>query len=558
MLKTYTKKIKKIFLLAGIGCLSSLLSFSTTASSSNTTEFIPAINFLLDKPSEFGSLLPGKLYTTAELAFWRARADNGGPHIVRGDAYGTLATGSIPGFRFVQQRATALPNTHNSEIIITGKDVQYINRLEVVSVVTDPRTQITPEELEGIKYWGHCVISGTGRHQKYDSFEFGSIQIAQAAAFVDLINETSTHTERVKSILLAQAQRPCMDFNNRQIFPNGPNNTTFWLYYEWLHRVLKTYDYLDESVFTNTEKAIMENWFKGAADWSYYFLQARSVENAYLVRARNPINSVLDPNYQFHRDESTPSFYRYKGSGRFWPAGSLINNRETGQLNFIVHAGVKFNNPVWKLEGAKTVKEYIAFHFDDDGYFAELRRSNETTPMFSLGYAANTLLNMTEIAHILYHDGYEDLFAYKSRARINPDADFSDLRNGNGLTTIEAGPIERSLEWVFLQFRKNFMLRNAPNIYPLDLADDKESTDTVIHFCNSTKRTTSRFVGRMYQPAAIANRYYKNSKIKEMYNFNEDFGNICEFEDTILDIRSGPHSISPATLFQYSDADEDY
>jgi len=147
------------------------------------------------------------------------------------------------------------------------------------------------------------VITGTGRHQKYDSFEFGSIQIAQAAAFLDLVSETSTHTERVKSILLAQAQRPCMDFSNRQIFPNGPNNTTFWLYFEWLHRVLKTYDYMDESAFTADEKTIMEDWFKGAADWSYYYLQARSVENAYLVRARDPINSVFDPDYQFH----TPS-----------------------------------------------------------------------------------------------------------------------------------------------------------------------------------------------------------------------------------------------------------
>ena len=62
----------------------------------------------------------------------------------------------------------------------------------------------------------------------------------------------------------------------------------------------------------------------------------------------------------------------------------------------------------------------------------------------------------------------------------------------------------------------------------------------------------------MYQPAAIANRYYKNSRIKQMYNFNDDFGNICKFTDNILDIRSGPHGISPAALFQYSDADEEY
>jgi len=555
------KKYKYIGLPVVITCLTALLSFSATAlSASNTANFLPAILHLLDdsSDSEFGSRLPGKLFTAAELDFWRERANNDGPHTSRGDVYGTSATGSIPGFQFIRQRAAALPNTLDNQIIITGKDIQYINRLEVVSDITNTRTQITPEELEEIQYWGHCVITGTGRHQKYDSFEFGSIQIAQAAAFLDLVSETSTHTERVKSILLAQAQRPCMDFSNRQIFPNGPNNTTFWLYFEWLHRVLKTYDYMDESAFTADEKTIMEDWFKGAADWSYYYLQARSVENAYLVRARDPINSVFDPNYQFHRDESSPSFYRYKGSGRFWPAGSLINNRESGQLNFIVHAGVKFNNPTWKLEGMKTVKEYIAFHFDDDGYFAELRRSTETTPVFSLGYAANTLLNMTEIAHVLYLDGYEDLFAYKSRARINPDADFSDLRKEDGLSIIEEGPEERSLEWVFLQLRKNFMLSSAPEIYPLNLADNDESTNTVIHFCSNTIRDRSKFVGRMYQPAAIANRYYKNSRIKEMYNFNDDFGNMCEFTDDILDIRSGPHGILPAALFQYSDADEVY
>jgi len=373
MFNSCIKKHQGIALSVITALLTTLLSFSASASSSsNKTDFMSAVYYLLDDSSEneFGSRLPGKLYTAAELELWRERAKNNGPHTARGDVYGTSTTGSIPGFRFVQQRAAALPDTDDFEIIITGKDVQYINRLTVIDDLdgldfAERLTHITPEELEEIQYWGHCVVLGTGRHQKYDHFDFGSIEIAQAAAFLDLVSGTSTHTERIKSLLLAQAQRPCMDFSNRQIFPNGPNNTTFWLYFEWLHRVLKTYDYLDESVFTKAEKTVMEDWFKGAADWAYYFIQARGVENAYLVRARDPINSIFDPDYHFHSDEFLSSVYRYKGSGGFWPAGSFINNRDSAQLNFIVNAGVKFNNPVWKLEGAKTVKEYIAFHFDE-------------------------------------------------------------------------------------------------------------------------------------------------------------------------------------------------
>ena len=556
--KKYKNNYKKLSITLTAACLSALLSYSTMASAIKPGVLQPIL-FLLQNSDESDSLLPGKLYSASDLAFWRNRVATNGPHITRGDAYGTSETGSYPGYRLVELRAESFPNIPDRDITITGKDIQYINRLEVVDFVSDALTQITPDELSEIEYWGHCVVLGTGRHAKYDSFEFGRIENALSASFFDLVSGTSVYTERIKALLLAQAQRPCMDFSNRQIFRNGQNNTTFWLYLEWLHRVLKTYDYLDESAFTDAEKSIMENWFKGAADWSYQYLQERSIENAYSVRAVNPIDSKFDPDYWLHRDQYESTMVRYKNSSRFWPAGSLIGNRELGQLNFLVHAGVKFDNPVWKKEGALTVKEYIAFHFDDDGYFAELNRSTHANPAHGLGYGANSLLAITEIAHILYLDGYENLFEYRSKARVNPLARYSDLRNETDVAIIEEGPVERSLEWVFLKFRENFMLDSAPAIYPSDVPDGQENTETVIHFCTNTSLIgRSRFVGRMYQPSAIANRYYKNSTIKDIYNFNDDFGNICEFVETILDIRSGPHNILPATLFQYSDVNEDY
>jgi len=167
-----------------------------------------------------------------------------------------------------------------------------------------------------------------------------------------------------------------------------------------------------------------------------------------------------------------------------------------------------------------------------------------------LSYGANTLINIAEIAHILYLDGYENLFEYKSKARINETSG-----------EIESGTVEKSLEWVLLKFRENFMLRDAPAIYPNGIADNQENTDTVIHFCNNTNREklgTNKVVGRMYNPVAIINRYYKNLLIKQMYNFNDDFGNMCELADNEVEIRPGPNGVLPGALFQYSDADENY
>jgi len=179
------------------------------------------------------------------------------------------------------------------------------------------------------------------------------------------------------------------------------------------------------------------------------------------------------------------------------------------------------------------------FHFDDNGYYAELERASDRNSQagidigipvraeHGLSYGANTLINIAEIAHILYLDGYENLFEYR----------------------------------VLLKFRENFMLRNAPAIYPNGIDDDQENTDTVIHFCNNTNREklgTARVVGRMYNPAAIINRYYKNPLIKQMYNFNNNVGNMCEFTDNRVDIRPGPHGVLPSALFLYSDADENY
>ena len=546
MLEVQRKKINRVFLFLLTVCLTGFLSHKSVASpsQSNISFLAPVHQLLLDDDYEFGSLIPGKLYSVAELRFWRARAKSG-PHVVRADAYGTVPSGSLPDYALVLGSAQRFNDEPKSNIILNG-----VTRADLVE------DGLTQQQLAEITFVGECAILNSGNFRTaIPSYGFGRMGLARDAAFVDLIENTSVNTSRVKSILLEQAQQPCMDFSNRDIYQVGVNNNSFWLYMEWLHTTLKAYDYLDDSVFTAAEKRLMDDWFKSAAQWSYAYVSAYLIEPIYQTRASSPINSVIDLNFWQHRPTFTASRQRYKGSTDFWPAGSFINNRHLGQLNYIVHAGVKYNNAAWKKEGAQIVKEYISFHFDENGYYAELNRATFTPgqalgPPLGISYGANTLVNISEIVHILYLGGYENLFEYKSKARINPDTG-----------AIESGTVERSLEWVFLKFRENFMLNSSPAIYPLGLADNLEGSLTVIHFCKSTFHESMgkpKVVGRMYHPAVIVNRYYKNPLIKDMYNFSDDYGNICKYPDTDLEIRPGPHGILPATLFQYSDADEDY
>lgn len=524
-------------LLVIITSLTVLLSHIAIASpTSTTTKIIPAINYLLlDEHHESDSLIPGKLYSAAELNLWRKRTETG-PHVVRGDAYGTAATGSRPDYGYTQGSAQQFDAINDTDIILYG-----------ISRATLKSQGLSEAELAEITFFGEyeCVALDPDNSHTFIAWnEFGPIDRARDAAFVDLLNDTSIHTDRIKRVLLEQAQQPCMDFNNRDIFRNGiVNNNAFWLYLEWLHKVLKTYDYLDESAFTAAEKSIIDNWFKGAAEWGHYYASIYQMESLYLTRASNPLNSKID--FSHWQNNIAHAHQVYKDSSVFWAVGSRINNRQLGQVNFVVHAGVKYDNDTWKKEGAQIIKEFVSFHYDDNGYFAELTRSTIAGPHLGITYGANTLVNVAEIAHILYLDGYENLFEYKSKARINP----SD-------GAIELGTVEKSLEWTLLKFRENFMLENSPDIYPNGLSDNQEGADTVIHFCKSTINYTA--VGRIYNPAAIINRYYKNPLIKEVYNASDDYGNLCGYPDINLDARSGPHGISPGILFQYSDANDSY
>lgn len=381
---------------------------------------------------------------------------------------------------------------------------------------------------------GSCLpLDSDDSSSMLSSTEFGRFDIAMQAAFVDFVEGTDNNTSTLKSLLLQQAQMPCMDFSNRLLYPYD-NKDGVWLYAEWLHKVLLTYDYLGSDAFTAYERDVMDNWFKSAADWFDYIITDRSMDNIYELREGLPNSYEIDFDYWANTGIGSQS---YKNSTVFHPPGSWINNRQLGIANLITYIGVMYNNDEWKEIGAQLVREYIAFHFDQDGYYSELNRSIESSPTYGLAYGANSLVNIAEIAHILHFDGYTNLFEFETSITINPDS-------GDIIT----GSVSKSLEWVLLSFRENFMLSDAPAIYPRE--NTIEDSTNVIHLClNDGSEYASQVVGRFYSSAAILNSYYNNPLIQEMYA--SEYGNICGVVAN-EQIRHGPHSVAPSFLFQYA------
>lgn len=451
-------------------------------------------NNVCDTPSSNNYAYPSPaFYTNEELAMWRDRSVNG-PFKDSGDAY----IGSSGEWSRIKAYADSF-DRYKNEVVLNGT----------------------------------CVPAAEVAGTTISSSEFGRIGVARDAAFYDLVMGTNTYTADIKELLLEQAQKPCMNFSDRYYYPYH-NKDGMWLYGEWLHRVLLTYEYVGRDAFTLDEQKIIDDWFKGGADWLDYVITDRGMDHLYVSRTGLPDSYEINWDYWGNTGVGKEV---YKDSTIFHPPGSWINNRQFGIANFITHAGVMYDNSTWKEIGAQLVREYVSFHFDDNGYYAELMRSYDAKPGYGLAYGANTLVNAAEIAHILYKDGYTNLFEYKSNITIDP------------LTgDIMQGDVEKSLDWVLFKFRENFMELDSDIIFPLgDVSGDMSKA---IHFCLSEDPVVPTYVIRMYSSAAILNNYYQNSTLKEIYA--SPIGNLCGVNDN-SQLRQGPHSIAPGFLFQYAD-----
>ena len=167
MLKTRHKNCKQLAFSVTIAFLVSFLSPSAFAAASKNTDFLPLITYMLLDDSkvrvdEFGTLIPGKLYSDSELAHWRSRVVSG-PHVVRGDAYGTSTTGSYPDYQVILASSYSFNRVDDNDIVLTG-----ISR-------TDLNNQgLSNSELAEIEFVGDCAVPEPGNgNTSYAWYEFG-------------------------------------------------------------------------------------------------------------------------------------------------------------------------------------------------------------------------------------------------------------------------------------------------------------------------------------------------------------------------------------------------
>lgn len=453
-------------------------------------------------------ILHGKLYTQDELDRWRDRALNG-IFKTGSDAYeGNF--GYADGFAITA-----------SNFLSNGNDTAYYVLLGTNKPVdlNDSTTFTT------------------------DVSFFARSSELKIPAFNDLIRNTTVHSARIKAVLLAQATEPTMDFSNKTLFPESDTvalHDEIWGYSEWTHALLKIYDFLDTTSWTQTELDTMEDWFVGAANWFTYIADVRMIGDRYITRSMNPIESVTNISDNAFNFPNVP----YQGASTFWYPAKMQNNRRLSMVNYCTHVGVKFDIDSLKDSGVMNAREWISFNHDDNGYNWELIRSSgggNGSVSGGLGYVAYTTQNVVEIAHILYHDHYDNLYEYKSLASNN-------TVDGSIVT----GTVEKSLEWIALKIKENHIDLTATDIYPIGATI---GTDKVMHYIKCTEpahngiSVTSTY-GLLKAPFYMLNNYFQNPLIEEVYD--QPRGNPLNALDNTLRLAVGPAGINPSNLFQYA------
>lgn len=443
----------------------------------------------------------GIFYTPEELAVWQQRAVNG-PFKSAGDAFE-----NSPGdWDRMKEDAETFLNHDRFDMAFEGPSKP--------------------------------VREGSELHKNYGELSLPVLRM-MTAAFVDLVQNTEKYKPDVKRILLEQAQHPGVDFTNRKIYQGelfDDNTDVVWLYAEWQMKFLRAYDYLGRDYFTSEERDIIEKWLKDGAEWHKILVQ-KALSELYA----NQRGSVPVEQYKLS-DLPGPGELTHHNGYTTYKSGRYYNNRRVAQINFIAHAGVLTGDESMKKEASDSFKEWLAFWWFPDGYYQELHRSATGRPQGGIGYGPNTLTNMVEVAKVLYEDGSENLFEYSTNVYVN---------HLDG--SLSRGTVNKNIEWAILQIRKNFMEQNSPKIYPKGTADF--SDDILMHYCLGTHPQVRGHRVKPCEASAIANRYYNNPEIREIYRPS---GKLCGYPSNptsqgVFNTWNGAGGTYPGYMFQFAD-----
>jgi hypothetical protein len=190
-----------------------------------------------------------------------------------------------------------------------------------------------------------------------------------AAAFRYLVTGDTGMRDKVVTELVAQAQVPGVDFGNSAKFCptviggyNWSDNDRQFRTAMWLTRLIYLLAGNQYHGYTTSQanKDIIQGWFADAAA-HFHQTYTTSLTAIFSNRANQEPGS-----YSFTGEGSTNcaanySIPPYYGGPVVKGLGVWINNRRALSATVFGLIGVQQNNPIWKAEAVKAIKEYLIY-----------------------------------------------------------------------------------------------------------------------------------------------------------------------------------------------------
>ena len=340
------------------------------------------------------------------------------------------------------------------------------------------------------------------------------------AAFLALVLDSPEHAATAKTELLAQAKVAGVDFNDRSRWClgniGGDQNPMFNIS-NWLTRLLFTYDYLnayDANLFSATEKAMLDTWFKGAAEWMQYAVDSKFDE---LFVNRDAGDYTLTSVAQGSWQDTT-----YQGGPIVRTLHRRYNNRAAASTRFVGLVGVHQNDASLQATAKQVLKEYVRFAYFPQGAVSDFERWTSDTPDKGWKYSAELTGSLITIADSMARAGDTELYDYRT---VEGDLGTAgSLLHQSGEKNLGAMVID------LYRYVDGTYQRYTPAGALIDPAARNFIHDTML---------------------AMANGYYKNDYAKGVYTRHKAPAFPTKPHQSQGDPEGGEWGIYPGALFQF-------
>jgi hypothetical protein len=291
----------------------------------------------------------GLRYTPAEVAIWKQRSLSG-PYKSKGDlGAGTNSPGDWDRVVSYANKFLANPSA---------------DRFQMIGSTTSPMVVSAPCPNDP-------VMGPNGGMQG---------EALMDAAFIDLVNNTTTYFTTVRNELIWHATEPHLNFANRTFWvPSNDINPGFTIA-EFMMRMLFAYD-VYKGQFNAGDKATLDQWFSDAA--AYYKDNLQSYYGSkYLSRAGTDYTLSQAGNDQNTNGSLHRLFYEANGTPSAANTGSLnrsYSNRTCDQALFLGAVGIFLNNSAYKTDAKRYYFEWLRYGVYPGNDISDMTRSIDTT-----------------------------------------------------------------------------------------------------------------------------------------------------------------------------------